>query len=554
MSQRKISLEELGSWQKSRLLVDKEVLEVLSDPKSNRQQISDADKKLRSRVEDTLKSICAKSYLFGQNTPEEYRNYCINLAAYLLRFPNDKNIPVILERMEWMLEFLAPSMKPRLREFKRVFNHKGAFVERLNFDWRNLLIDGLSPVDISNLFCNIKIGIKSEPEVVEKIVEKTVEKTVYITVKPTQSSLQPPKAEIRRFFGHEDGHTEFKSSFVFPPEGASCSDQCFNVCKAVCAFLNSSGGSIFIGVNDGGYAYPQKEGNHYVGIAADINYLSGTNRARFAINTVDHYCIYVKNAISEKFEKCNSNVSLFKKNISVEQTENENVIKINVTPSEYCIVRLDGTAYVRDGASSRKMDETELALREQQLRDIKNEARFYDVIDKAIAEKKQLTLYKYSSVNSNTISDRHIEPISFVCGKTSVISYDLDKKDIRQFKLSRIGDVEMSSHGWLYENEHTKAHTDLFGWTECDNSYHICLDMEMATMICLKESFPNAGKLKLERLPNGQWRLDTNVYSLKPVCSFYLGHANEVIIRETEDSPALKKMVTDFILENVDFI
>lgn len=549
-----MSFEELAIWQKNRYLVDKGILEVLSDPKSNRRQISDADKKLRSRVEDTLKLICGKSYSFGQNTSEEYRDCCINFAAYLLRFPNDKNIPVILECMEGVLEFLVPSMKNRLREFNRDFNHKGAFVESLNFDWKNLLMDGLSPIDISNLFCNIKIGKKTEPKVVEKIVEKTVEKTVYVTIKSTTPSPQPSKIDVKRFFGHEDSHTEFKSSFVFSPEGSSCNDQCFNVCKAVCAFLNNSGGDIFIGVNDGGYAYPQKEGELYAGIAADISYLSRTNRAGFAINTVDHYCLYVKRAISERFAKYNSNVSLFKNNISVEPTENGNVIRIKVTPSEYCVVRLDGTAYVRDGASSRKMDKTELSLREQQLRDIKNEARFYDVINKAIDEKKQLTLYKYSSVNSNTISDRHIEPISFVCGKTSVISYDLDKKDIRQFKLSRIGDVEISSRGWLYENEHTKARTDLFGWTECDNSYRICLDMEMAAMICLKESFPNVKDQKLVPLPNGQWRLDTNVYSLKPVCSFYLGHVGEVIIRDTEDSPTLKKLITDFIFENVDFI
>ena len=549
-----MSFEELAIWQKNRFLVDKKIFEVLSDPKSNNRQISDADKALRSKVEAILNEICSKDHLIGQNSAEEYHDCCINLTAYLLRFPNDKSIPMILESIERMLEFLESSQKTKLREFKQTFCHKNAFIENLNFDWKTLLMDRLSSSDIVSLFCNITIGKKSEPKVVEKIVEKTVEKTVYVTIKSTAPSPQPSKIDIKRFFGHEDSHTEFKSSFVFSPEGSSCNDQCFNVCKAVCAFLNNSGGDIFIGVNDGGYAYPQKEGEHYAGIAADISYLSRTNRAGFAINTVDHYCLYVKRAISERFAKYNSNVSLFKKNISVEPTENGNVIRIKITPSEYCVVHLDGAAYVRDGASSRKMDKTELFLREQQLRDIKNEARFYDVINKAIDEKKQLTLYKYSSVNSNTISDRHIEPISFVCGKTSVISYDLDKKDIRQFKLSRIGDVEISSRGWLYENEHIKARTDLFGWTECDNSYRICLDMEMAAMICLKESFPNVKDQKLEPLPNGQWRLDTNVYSLKPVCSFYLGHASEVIIRDTEDSPTLKKLITDFIFENVDFI
>ena len=555
MGQRNItSFEELDRWQKNRLLVDKNIFKTLSEGKPESRPVSDAGKELRAKVKDILKMISAKAYLFGQNTTEEYRDYCINLAAYLLKLPNDKDIPVILERLEWMLEFLEPSQKTRLRAFRQTVKHKDAFVESLNFDWNTLLKDDLSFFELVNLLCNIKIGIKSEPEVIEKIVEKTVEKTVYVTIKPSQPSPQPSKAEIKRFFGCEDSQTEFKSSFVFPPEGAVCKDQCFNVCKAVCAFLNTSGGNIFIGVNDSGYAYPQKENNYYAGIAADINYLKEINRIGFAINTVDHYCLYVKRAIVEKFTGDANNVSLFKNNISVEPTENENVIKVSVTPSEYCIVSLDGTAYVRDGASSRKMDETELSLREQQLRDIKNEARFYTVVSKAIAEKKQLTLYRYSSVNSNTISDRHIEPISFVCGKTSVISYDIDKKDIRQFKLSRIGEVKISSRGWLYENEHTKARTDLFGWTECDNSYHICLDMEMAAMICLKESFPNVKDKKLASLPNGQWRLDTTVYSLKPVCGFYLGHANEVKIQETEDSSALKKMVADFILEYVDFV
>lgn len=62
-----------------------------------------------------------------------------------------------------------------------------------------------------------------------------------------------------QYFGEEDDQTEFKSSVVYfaNSEGKYIADieaQTNVILKEICAFLNTKGGTLYIGVNDYGYA------------------------------------------------------------------------------------------------------------------------------------------------------------------------------------------------------------------------------------------------------------------------------------------------------------
>mgnify|MGYP006082004071 CR=1 FL=1 len=66
-------------------------------------------------------------------------------------------------------------------------------------------------------------------------------------------------------------------------------------------------------------------------------------------------------------------------------------------------------------------------------------------LSKAITEKKQVKLMNYSSLNSNTDSNRVFEPITFTTNYTGVIGVDVENapEESRIFNINRIGHVDL---------------------------------------------------------------------------------------------------------------
>ena len=197
------------------------------------------------------------------------------------------------------------------------------------------------------------------------------------------------------------------------------------------------------------------------------------------------------------------------------------------------------------------MDSDMILVRRQNLKSITNEVKFYDKLMDAKRNHKQAILYGYASANSGIISDRRVEPYEFVCNGESVLCYDMDKKAIRQFKLSRISDVKVLKDDWKYAKEHVAAKTDVFDWTDMGRHYHICFDMGLRAMAYFCDTYANASRDMFELVANGVWRLDTTIYALEPARAFFLSMADEIQIQDTEDSEELRKSIRDFVLEHV---
>ena len=62
----------------------------------------------------------------------------------------------------------------------------------------------------------------------------------------------------------------------------------------------------------------------------------------------------------------------------------------------------------------------------------------------AIDEKKQVTLVRYESGNTMSISDRLVEPIKFSSNYRDVYAYEVSTGMTKVFKISRIGLVDIS--------------------------------------------------------------------------------------------------------------
>ena len=84
-------------------------------------------------------------------------------------------------------------------------------------------------------------------------------------------------------------------------------------------------------------------------------------------------------------------------------------------------------------------------------------AEHIESLGKAMREKKIIILKRYESSHSGEICDRLIEPFEFSTNCINIWGYELEKKENKVFKISRIGKVKIMEDDWTCEDEHKKA-------------------------------------------------------------------------------------------------
>ena len=83
-------------------------------------------------------------------------------------------------------------------------------------------------------------------------------------------------------------------------------------------------------------------------------------------------------------------------------------------------------------------------------------------LQKAMDAKTGVILENYQSSNSNIIADRYVEPFHIDTYEDILYAFDIDKKELRNFKISRIGRIKSTNNKWENEKLHNILHTDPF--------------------------------------------------------------------------------------------
>lgn len=86
-----------------------------------------------------------------------------------------------------------------------------------------------------------------------------------------------------------------------------------------------------------------------------------------------------------------------------------------------------------------------------------------DLLEKARKQKRVVTLIDYRSTNSSKLSDRNVEAYHISQREDIVQAWDLDRKELRHFKISRISRIEITEIPWKYTTKHEVMATDPFG-------------------------------------------------------------------------------------------
>ena len=166
----------------------------------------------------------------------------------------------------------------------------------------------------------------------------------------------------------------------------------------------------------------------------------------------------------------------------------------------------------------------------------------------AMKDRKTVILKDYSSSSSGTVRDRVVEPFEFTNNHINVWAYDCEKKDVRLFKIARIGWVDMLPIDWQHGDEHDKGYLDAFRM-QGKTQTHVRLEMTLRARNLLCEEFPLAIPDVTEK--DGKYILDTKVSKMEGVGRFVIGLMGDIRVL---DSPELVAYINDYIRINMSII
>ena len=166
----------------------------------------------------------------------------------------------------------------------------------------------------------------------------------------------------------------------------------------------------------------------------------------------------------------------------------------------------------------------------------------------AMKDRKTVILKDYSSSSSGTVRDRVVEPFEFTNNHINVWAYDCEKKDVRLFKIARIGWVDILPIDWQHGDEHDKGYLDAFRM-QGKTQTHVRLEMTLRARNLLCEEFPLAIPDVTEK--DGKYILDTKVSKMEGVGRFVIGLMGDIRVL---DSPELVAYINDYIRINMSII
>lgn len=112
-----------------------------------------------------------------------------------------------------------------------------------------------------------------------------------------------------------------------------------------------------------------------------------------------------------------------------------------------------------------------------------------DLLMQGKNEKRQVILRDYSSSNSNEVRDRLVEPFHPSPPDDTLQAFDVDKQELRHFRISRITRVEMTDTPWQFEGHHNIMLTDPFRIVD-SNQVMVHLRLRVGAKNELVERFP----------------------------------------------------------------
>ena len=155
-------------------------------------------------------------------------------------------------------------------------------------------------------------------------------------------------------------------------------------------------------------------------------------------------------------------------------------------------------------------------------------SKIVEQISVAIIERKQLLIKGYSSANSQSISDRIVEPTCFTENYDSVSAFEIKTMLNKYFNIERMTSVKVLETPMKHEAQHEFYKPDIFGFQGKSMNKEIELQMSMRAYLLLKEEYPMSAAFIQPIADTGRYYFKANVQSFKAPARFVMGFLDEV--------------------------
>jgi predicted DNA-binding transcriptional regulator YafY len=141
----------------------------------------------------------------------------------------------------------------------------------------------------------------------------------------------------------------------------------------------------------------------------------------------------------------------------------------------------------------------------------------------AIANKEQVILKKYQSINSETISDRLVEPFGFTDNYCTVMAFEPGSLKNKTYNIDRIATVEFNNQNSLFENDYEHQIPDAFGFAFSGEKFPVHLELPLKHYLLLKNDFPMTTPHFNFNAKKDLYELNIEVNDLAPIERFLRG-------------------------------
>lgn len=143
----------------------------------------------------------------------------------------------------------------------------------------------------------------------------------------------------------------------------------------------------------------------------------------------------------------------------------------------------------------------------------------------AIKYNFRVILKNYQSLNSNTIRDRHVEPLKLYHYNRYLAAWETEDNMIKEFKTERIQNVEITGEKAENLNNYSGYGVDIFGMTG-NKVKNVSLKLSKMAYTLLTEEYPLAQKYIENK--NYGYKLKLPVYKWEGIGRFVLGLPGEI--------------------------
>ena len=206
------------------------------------------------------------------------------------------------------------------------------------------------------------------------------------------------------------------------------------------------------------------------------------------------------------------------------EAEKENTIHFTNEEAQFLkqlVLSTGQKSTLKDSVLSKIYIKSELPMVASHLIQAKN-GKIVERLTRAMLNKEQVLLKKYQSINTETISDRVVEPFGFTENYQTVMAYEPASEKNKTYNIDRIGSVEYLNQKFQYEGKHEQQVMDVFGFAFSGQKYPVKLEMSMKEYLLLKAQYPLIAPFVKYESKIDKYVLEVEVNDLRPINSFQI--------------------------------